>query len=297
MLFDVAAQIMSLSTPGSPLSARVWGPEDGVPVLAIHGWLDNACSFDALAPRLGGFRIVALDLPGHGKSAHHAEGHLYAFVDFVADVFWAVEALGWSRFAVLGHSLGAAVGSVFAGTFPERVSHLMLLDAIGPATEEPEGAPERLAKSLIDQQRRRRVGSVAPVVRRREQLIGLAQAAREMRPESVALLLEGGIRDADSGFTWSTDPMLRLGSRMRLTEGQVLGFLRRITCPTLLIRAEGGIPIDPSMLATRIAAVPKLETRTVEGRHHVHLDAPERVAPLLLAFVQEHPEPQDPSGR
>jgi len=256
-------------------------------VLALHGWLDNACSFDALVPHLPEWRIVALDLPGHGRSEHHATGHLYAFLDLVSEVYWAVEALGWSRFAMLGHSLGAAIASVLAGTFPERVLRLMLLDGLGPATESAEGAPVRLARALVDQQRRARVGSVAPVLRRRQQLVELAQAARDMDPRSVEVLLAGGIAERPEGYTWSSDPVLRLSSRSRLTEEQVLAFLANIACPTLVVRALEGIAIDSGVLERRIAAVRDLRVHEVPGRHHVHLDAPERVVPLLRSFMNE----------
>lgn len=50
------------------LAAHLFGPADGIPVIALHGWLDNANSFARLAPRLKGLRIVALDLAGHGYS-------------------------------------------------------------------------------------------------------------------------------------------------------------------------------------------------------------------------------------
>ena len=52
------------------LVARVSGPQDGIPVIALHGWLDNALSFDAIAERQSTWRLVALDLPGHGHSGH-----------------------------------------------------------------------------------------------------------------------------------------------------------------------------------------------------------------------------------
>ncbi|MEZ5601350.1 MAG: alpha/beta fold hydrolase [Candidatus Competibacteraceae bacterium] len=95
---------LELQTPYLRLAARAWGPLDGVPVLALHGWLDNAASFDALAPLLPNTRLVALDLTGHGRSEHRPAGVHYHFVDFIPDVVAAADALGWNRFALLGHS-------------------------------------------------------------------------------------------------------------------------------------------------------------------------------------------------
>ena len=52
------------------LAAREWQPEAGIKVIACHGWLDNAASFDFLAPLLSACHVVALDMPGHGLSDH-----------------------------------------------------------------------------------------------------------------------------------------------------------------------------------------------------------------------------------
>ena len=56
------------------LAAHLFGPQQGIPVIALHGWLDNANTFARLAPRLHGLRIVALDLAGHGYSDHRPVG-------------------------------------------------------------------------------------------------------------------------------------------------------------------------------------------------------------------------------
>lgn len=59
------------------LAALEYGDPDGKPVLALHGWLDNAMSFAHLALRLQGMHIIALDLMGHGLSDHKPEGTGY----------------------------------------------------------------------------------------------------------------------------------------------------------------------------------------------------------------------------
>ena len=123
-----------LSLPHIELAAHLFGPEDGLPVIALHGWLDNANSFARLAPKLEGLRIVALDMAGHGHSAHRPTGAGYALWDYVYDVLQVAEQLGWKRFALLGHSLGAIVSLVLAGALPERVTHLGLIDGVIPPT-------------------------------------------------------------------------------------------------------------------------------------------------------------------
>lgn len=70
-----------LSLPHIELAAHLFGPQDGLPVIALHGWLDNANSFARLAPKLKGLRILALDMAGHGHSDHRPPGAGYGLPD------------------------------------------------------------------------------------------------------------------------------------------------------------------------------------------------------------------------
>ena len=75
-----------LELPHLRLAAREWGPEGGARVIALHGWLDNAASFDRLAPLLPELHLVALDLAGHGRSQHRLPGVYHHFVDWVPEI-------------------------------------------------------------------------------------------------------------------------------------------------------------------------------------------------------------------
>jgi pimeloyl-ACP methyl ester carboxylesterase len=56
----------------------VWGPPDGKPVIACHGWLDIAGTFDNLIPLLPqNLRIISLDIPGHGFSDAYPPGKIF----------------------------------------------------------------------------------------------------------------------------------------------------------------------------------------------------------------------------
>ena len=122
--------------PHIELAAHLYGPADGLPVIALHGWLDNAASFSHLAPLLPGLRIVALDQAGHGHSSHRAPGCGYQLWDYALDVLQVADQLGWQQFALLGHSLGAIVSLLLAGAVPERISRLALIDGLIPYTGE-----------------------------------------------------------------------------------------------------------------------------------------------------------------
>ena len=114
------------------------GVEGATPVLALHGWLDNAASFVPLARELDGLDLVAVDLPGHGRSAHRHRRRLFVLRHGHGVVLDIADALGWERFALLGHSMGAGIGSLLAAACPQRVSRFLAIEALGALAEAPE---------------------------------------------------------------------------------------------------------------------------------------------------------------
>lgn len=256
-----------LSLPHIELAAHLFGPEDGLPVIALHGWLDNANSFARLAPKLTGLRIVALDMAGHGHSAHRPVGAGYALWDYVFDVLQVAEQLGWKRFALLGHSLGAIVSMVLAGALPERVTHLGLIDGVIPPTAPGENAAERLGMALQAQlnlqgKRKPVYGTLERAVEAR--MKGLVAVSRE----AAELLAQRGLMPVPGGYTWRTDSRLTLASPMRLTDEQAMAFIRRVDCPTqLVVAADGMLSKHPELLSQ----LPFTAT-TLPGGHHLHLN-------------------------
>lgn len=276
---------LRVDVQGLRLALRLWGPEDGLPALALHGWLDNAASFDLLAPRLGGLRIAALDLPGHGQSEHRRHA-TYHFVDYVADALATADALGWARFALLGHSLGAGVAAMLAGAVPERVLRLIAIEGLAPLTDAPELAPQRLRDAVTAELGARAATGKAARV------FADAEAAAELRARSSGLpiaaarvLVPRSLVAEGDGLRWSFDPRLRLPSRLRLADAHVHAFLAAIACPTLVIRARQGWPFDQVIQAQRLALLRDLEVVEIDGGHHVHLEAPAAVAAAIEAFL------------
>lgn len=127
-----AVEVREISIPTRSFrhAAKRWGTEGGRPVLALHGWLDSSATFDRLSPLLPSCDVVALDLLGHGLSDALPPGAVHHLVDRVVNVVEVLEALGWARAAIVGHSLGAIIASHLAGAFPALVSRLVLVEGI-----------------------------------------------------------------------------------------------------------------------------------------------------------------------
>ncbi|MGA9334932.1 MAG: alpha/beta hydrolase [Rudaea sp.] len=279
------ARDFELSLPYLHLSARAWGDPALPPLLALHGWLDNAASFDRLAPLLcEHFHIVALDLPGHGQSDWRAPGAWYHFVDYPDDVLAVGDALGWVQFGLLGHSLGGAIASIFASICPQRINRLLLIEALGPLAGMAENSLEQWQRALIERQRcadkkLRVFTSFDEAVTARMQASGLSRDAAQS-------LVSRGLKKVAGGYTWSTDPRLTLTSPLRLTETQICAVLRGIRVPTLLV---GALP-EPKYqnretMQRRVDLIERIVVRQLPGSHHLHLEDAQPVAAAILDFI------------
>jgi pimeloyl-ACP methyl ester carboxylesterase len=112
------------------------GGKGGMPVVFVHSFGGNTAHWTAQLDHLRrSRRAVALDLRGHGKSAPPPDGD-YAIRSLAEDIGAAVDGLGIERFVLVGHSLGAAAASAYAGAHPERVAGLVLVGAPGKVPEQ-----------------------------------------------------------------------------------------------------------------------------------------------------------------
>ncbi|MGE6686550.1 alpha/beta fold hydrolase [Stutzerimonas stutzeri] len=275
-----------LSLPHLEVAAHLYGAEDGQPVIALHGWLDNAATFSRLAPRLHGLRIVALDLPGHGHSDHRPAGAGYNIWDYAHDVLQVAEQFGWQRFSLLGHSMGAIVSVLLAGALPERVKRLALIDGVIPYTGEADTAPQKLGAALkamlsVDDKRKPVYAAFDQAVEAR--MNGVGAVSRE----AAERLAQRGLMPVPGGYTWRTDARLMLPSSMRLTDAHARAFVEQIACPASLVLAEQGLLTQPELL--EFADSLPFAVQRLPGGHHLHLDddaGADAVAAVFNAFFQ-----------
>jgi pimeloyl-ACP methyl ester carboxylesterase len=259
----------------------------GNPVLLLHGWLDHAHSFDTLAPLLPG-RTVALDFRGHGDSQWVGAGGFYHFLEYVADIDEVAEQLSPDApLRIVGHSMGAAAGLIYAAARPARVAHLTLIDAV-PLSISAQEIPVRLTSYLADlrktPRKRRRVDSVADAAAR------LQRNNTSLSAAAAQLLAEYGVSpdpEQDGMLAWKWDPLLRAHSPLPVTEEAVQLICAQATAPILAIRGEHGMLAAEPELRARFPHL-KVSFHTIPGTgHHVHLDAPEQVARLVTGRWQQ----------
>jgi pimeloyl-ACP methyl ester carboxylesterase len=117
----------SLQARSTRLSYLVWGSEDGPAALLLHGITSNAQTWWRVAPRLVelGFRVVAVDMPGHGYSGETADHRIESVAQLIAE---ASAELGLGHMLLIGHSWGGSVALAMATCSTEQVARVVLID-------------------------------------------------------------------------------------------------------------------------------------------------------------------------
>jgi pimeloyl-ACP methyl ester carboxylesterase len=121
----------TIKRAGGQINYRTIGPADGEPVLLLHkvgGWLAD---WRHVAPLLAArYRVIAMDMPGHGDSAMLGTPPFVMTVDEnSASILSALSEIGVERFTVAGNSLGGICGIAMAAFHPERVRKLIVVSA------------------------------------------------------------------------------------------------------------------------------------------------------------------------
>src|SRR4051794_3512685 len=182
-----------------------WGNAAAPPLVLIHGGLDHCRNWDAIARALQPrFHIVAPDLRGHGDS-EWAKGSSYTLSDNVADLAGLLRVAGLKDAALVGHSMGGMVAQAYAGTFPDRVSRLAVLDGTFLSTSQPAPIAEQMLR-WIDQLER--ISQYEPTSFRtiEEAAQRLSGRNKRLTPELAMHLARHGVRQSDDGlYRWKFD--------------------------------------------------------------------------------------------
>jgi pimeloyl-ACP methyl ester carboxylesterase len=285
------------------LAAKSWGPSDGRPVICLHGWQENAAAFDRVIPHLSSklnLNLVAVDMAGCGHSSHYPPGFAYYEHDVLMLVKRVKHYFGWDKFSLLGHSLGGGLLQLYAGTFPDEVESLAVIDLVRPVYRAVETYPVRLRKSVTEYINWEILTTdkevIAPVYSWEEARRRLIGAAKSLTPESADVLLSRGLKpaitpDGKEGYVYRRDPRLKVSSLVNLTSDQVLTFLKNITCPMMIIKGTQGPKYEGEKVHEEMKkwfaeTLKDFQYVEVEGNHHIHLNNPEAVASHLNKFYE-----------
>lgn len=121
-----------MSVSGLRVHLRDEGPrDDSVPIVLLHGTSASLHTWEVWADTLrGDRRVIRMDLPGFGLTGPSADND-YSIESYVRFTLALLDTLGVKRFNIAGNSLGGEIAWHVAAAAPERVQHMVLVDAAG----------------------------------------------------------------------------------------------------------------------------------------------------------------------
>ncbi|XP_052016939.1 serine hydrolase-like protein 2 isoform X2 [Apodemus sylvaticus] len=280
---------LKLAVPWGHIAVKIWGSQKNPPVLCLHGWLDNANSFDRLIPLLPqDFCYVAMDFGGHGLSSHYNPGLPYYHQNFVSEV---------RRVAT-----GGSVGGMFACMFPEMVDKLILLDSTPFLLDFNEMENILTYKRRhIEQVLQVEASQKPPRAYSSEDLLQkLLSQNSHLNKDSGELLLQRGARKTAEGLVLNRDRRISLpeNSFDFVSKELFVQATRRLQARVLMIKALQGFydvrrvndkhkePLLFMVDTLRSILKERYQFVEVPGSHYVHMNTPRVVAGVISSFLQ-----------
>ncbi len=276
---------------GLTLNVLEWSTE-GTAMLFIHGFSNEAHIWDDVAPLLAPYyRVLAMDLRGHGDSDWHPEGN-YDYAEIVKDVLSLLDHLGVERVVIVAHSLGGRVSMLLANEAPERIAGLVIVDS---APEIDRRGAVRISMDTAQ--------NVTPAFDRVSQYeTTLAPAYPAATPEAIARMAKHQLKQGEDGrWVLKMDTNLRrfVGGDGETPDAETLAAmeserseamwkgLEKLECPVLVVRGAASDIVsadtadrmaDEATKQGKLAVVP-------QAGHSVMTDNPKGFAEALTAFA------------
>jgi len=285
---SAAVERLSIAANGLTFHALAAGPADGTLLLLLHGFPETSHGWSrCMAPlAAAGYRVVAPDQRGIGRSSKPEGIAAYRLDHLAADIVAIIEALGRRRAQVVGHDWGGAVTWYLAEHHANVVERAAILDAPHGGTFERylRQHPSQLARSwymLFFQ-----LPVVPEALLRASHFKRLADALLAtsrpgaFTPEDLAIYREAWARPGALTGMLNWYRALRLGGQLPRGSG-------RVTIPVRLLWGDRDHALEPGLADASIAQCDAGEVfHFPEATHWLAREEPERVTGLLLEFLQ-----------
>ncbi|WP_223166751.1 alpha/beta fold hydrolase [Nonomuraea sp. SYSU D8015] len=282
----MSQQDVTITDHTIPLAVRDHGG-DGPPVLLLHGLGATLDAWQEVAPPLtGAYRVVAMDLRGHGLSGD-APWEWDAVLD---DIEAVADRLGLGAPAIVGHSLGGMLATVWAARHPECPA-VVNLDGLRSAENEPANYP-----GMDPAQVETELAQLKAVFDAQE-----AAMARPLPPEQAAALPPRAVATVGGDRYLRPGPRLLAAIRHAPLFRDAIPSLPAMRCPTLVVvptQDPPGMPGSELMAALRrgirrdlapiTEAHPHIQVVELAASHNMVQEKPGDVAQVIIEFLERH---------
>jgi 2-succinyl-6-hydroxy-2,4-cyclohexadiene-1-carboxylate synthase len=250
----------------------------GEPLVLLHGFMGNA----GIWRRLGfgaRYRVVAVDLPGHGLTDSPPDSARYEMNPCIADLIAIFDHFRLGKAHLAGYSMGGRVALAFAATYPERV-HSLILESASPGLADPAEQRARAASDATLADNLERDGLSAFVAYWADLPIFASQR-----------LLPASVREAIKFQRLHNDPKGLANSLRGLSTGLQPSYwahLSQMIVPTLLI--VGALDTKFVEIGQKMAAqMPNARLNIMpETGHNVHLEQPTAFETLVTGYLADY---------
>ncbi|MBC7380757.1 MAG: alpha/beta hydrolase [Burkholderiaceae bacterium] len=247
-------------------------------VVFIHGVLNDHSVWILQTRYLAnhGYNVLAVDLPGHGRSAGEAPASVEAGADFVVAL---LDAAGVKRAALVGHSFGSLIAMEAAARSPERVSHLAL---VGTAS------PMKVSPALLDASLNQPMKAIDMV-----NMFSHSMLAPPPSALGPGTWLYGGSRALMKRVLASNPKVNVFHTGFKACDDYAGGeaAMAKVTCPVLFVLGEDDQMTLPRMAQPLIAQCPGAKVVKLKSGHQLMLEAPDGVLFALRDFLQATGKP------
>ncbi|XP_054731522.1 probable serine hydrolase [Anastrepha obliqua] len=291
---------ITIPVPWGHLSGKWFGPQNCQPVLGLHGWQDNAGTFDLLMPLLSPeVPFLSIDLPGHGLSSRLPNGCYYNLVDNLYVILIVMKQYNWQKVSLVGHSMGSIIAFVFAAVFPDKVDMVIGIDALKPHQRPPASAirtVETRMREFVKEDERNRSQEEPPSYSFDELIerifIGTFHSINKDRCKHM---LARNIQKSEKypeKYFFSRDRRLKFYNYMVGSQELCVEMAKRIQCPYLFIKARHSSYFEDKKYYDEVLAILQMkssfEYSEVDGSHHVHINHPERISEQVNDFINRY---------
>jgi pimeloyl-ACP methyl ester carboxylesterase len=258
-----------------------WDRPSDVTYVLVHGFSDLSATWADVAERLDG-HVIAPDLRGHGDSDWIGAGGYYHFMDYVSDLDDVIRQTARGPIVLVGHSMGGSVCGYWAGTRPEKLKALVLIEGLGPPDMTGADGPSRTAMWIEAWRTGRAKEKVMPtlddVVRRMKRHDELLDDATAQR------LARAGTKAVDGGFVWKLDPLHNTMGPYAYSLATVKRYWERVTCPVVCIDgAKSKLNLNDDERARRRAVFRNVKHVILDAGHAVQRHRAAEVASAILS--------------
>ncbi|XP_053213227.1 probable serine hydrolase [Panonychus citri] len=291
------AKEIRVPVPYGYIATKVWGERESadVTIVALHGWMDNASTFDPLIESLeGNYYIIAVDLPGHGLSSHYPAGVPYRNISWLIDLRRIVNYFNLDRITFLGHSMGGNVALMYSCVYPEKVDRLIACDIFKEATFPTDSLPSEMAASIqvfLESEQRPKI--VKPYSY--DDCIDILISTHyngALTKTMADYLLRRAARETSDGYVFTRDPRLTAIVHQKYDLNSLIKLYSSSKCEKFVIVGNRGTtkldsPEAQAIIDTHKESSKYFKLIKVSGDHYLHLSAPIGTARHVDAFIKE----------